>query len=163
MTETALEQRVRRLEDIDAIKTLTARYASAVNKGWNGKTLDLDAIPQIFATDVVWTGDDFGTTEGVDAIVAELPAATARVTFSMHVFLNPVISVDGDAATGSWLLWIASIFAGDPGAGYLSADFTYSRTAVGWRIQTVHVHNGLRIPAAADPHAPGINRRTPLR
>ena len=73
---------------------------------------------------------------------------SARVTFSMHAFLNPVIDVDGDAATGSWLLWIASIFDGEPGAVYLSADLTYSRTAAGWRIQTVHIHNGLRIPAA---------------
>jgi hypothetical protein len=59
---------------------------------------------------VRWTGDDFGTTEGVDAIVAGLPAATAKVAFSMHAFLNPMISVDGDTATGSWLLWIASIY-----------------------------------------------------
>jgi hypothetical protein len=142
-----LEGRVRRLEDIEAIKTLTARYASAVNKGWNGKTLDLEAIPQIFATDVRWSGDDFGTTEGIDKIVAGLPAATAPVTFSMHAYLNPVISVDGDAASGSWLLWIASIYDGSPGAVYMSADMTYTRTAARWRIQTVDVHKGIRIPA----------------
>jgi hypothetical protein len=44
------------------------------------------------------------------------PAATAKVAFSMHAFLNPMISVDGDTATGSWLLWIASIYDDDPGA-----------------------------------------------
>ena len=149
MTETTLEQRVRLLEDADAVKTLTARYADAVNKGWNGKMIDLEAIPHIFATDARWTSDDFGTTTGVDAIVADLPAATAGVSFSMHAFLNPVISVDGDGATGSWLLWIASIHDGDPGAVYLSADITYVRTPAGWRIRTVHVHNGIRIPAVS--------------
>jgi hypothetical protein len=54
-----------------------------------------------------------------------------------------MISVDGDTATGSWLLWIASIYDDDPGA-------TYIRTAVGWRIQTVCVHNGIRIPASRE-------------
>lgn len=150
MTETTLEQRVRLLEDVDAVKTLTARYAAAVNKGWNGKTIDLDAIPYIFATDARWTSDDLGTTTGLDAIVAELPAATALVEFSMHAFLNPVITVDGDAATGSWLLWIASIYDDDPGAVYLSADITYVRTPADWRIHTVRIHNGIRIPAAAE-------------
>ena len=51
MTESTLEQRIRRLEDLEAIRDLTARYANAVNKGWNGKTLDLDAIGDIFAAD----------------------------------------------------------------------------------------------------------------
>jgi hypothetical protein len=150
MTEATLEQRVRLLEDIEGIKTLTARYANAVDQGWNGKAVDLGEIPSIFAADARWTGDDFGTTEGVDAIVAGLPAATAKVAFSMHAFLNPMISVDGDAATGSWLLWIASIYDDDPGAVYMSADMTYIRTAVGWRIQTVCVHNGIRIPASRE-------------
>ncbi|WP_228002293.1 hypothetical protein [Nocardia australiensis] len=36
MTETTLEQRIRRLEDLEAIRDLTARYADAINKGWNG-------------------------------------------------------------------------------------------------------------------------------
>ena len=36
MTEPTLAQRVQRLEDIEAITDLTARYATAINKGWNG-------------------------------------------------------------------------------------------------------------------------------
>ncbi|MEU4838560.1 hypothetical protein [Nocardia testacea] len=38
-----------RLEDLEAIRDPTARYADAINKGWNGKTVDLDAVAQVFA------------------------------------------------------------------------------------------------------------------
>jgi hypothetical protein len=51
MTDPTLAQRVARLEDIEATTDLTARYATAVNKGWDGKTLDLEAIPSIFGND----------------------------------------------------------------------------------------------------------------
>jgi putative polyketide hydroxylase len=70
------------------------------------------------------------------------------VELSMHAFLNPVIAVDGDRATGSWLLWIASVLDDGPGAAYLSADLSYLRTAAGWRIDSVHVCDGIRIPGS---------------
>jgi hypothetical protein len=74
MTETTLAQRVQRLEDIEAIKDVTARYATAVNKGWNGKTLDLEAIPSIFTADARWESRDMGiVTGGLGAIVAVFP------------------------------------------------------------------------------------------
>jgi hypothetical protein len=64
----------------------------------------------------------------------------------MHAFLNPVLTIDGDAATGTWLMWIASIIDEDPGAAYLGADFTYTRTSAGWRIQSVTPEPGMRLP-----------------
>lgn len=123
MTDTTLEQRLRRLEDIEAIRGLTARHADAINKGWNGKTLAL----------------------GADAIAAELPEATGMVEFSMHAFLNPIITVDGDTSTGHWLMWIASLIADSPRAIYMSADMTYTRTDQGWRIHTVRVDHGTKL------------------
>jgi hypothetical protein len=148
MTEPTLGQRVQRLEDIEAIKDITARYAAAVNKGWNGKTLDLDALPSIFATDVRVTDRDMGiAAEGLDTIVAGLPESTSMVEFSMHSFLNPVITVDANTATGSWLMWIASIIGNDPRAVYMSADITYIRTDQGWRIQSIEFHHGMLLSA----------------
>jgi hypothetical protein len=147
MTECALGQRIRWLEDIEAIKALTAHYAHAVNKVPNGNGVDLAAIPQIFTADARWSGGELGTFVGSAAIAAELPRATAMVEFSMHAFLNPLITVDGDEASGSWLLWIASVLDHRPGAVYLSADLSYLRTAAGWRIDSVRIHHGIRIPA----------------
>jgi hypothetical protein len=148
MTEPALEQRIRHLEDIEAIEMLTGRYAQVVNKGPTGKGVDLAAIPQIFTAGARWSSDELGTTVGAAAIAAELPTATALVEFSMHAFLNPVITVDGDSASASWLLWIASVIDHRPAAVYLSADLAYLRTAEGWRIDAVSIRDGIRIPAS---------------
>jgi hypothetical protein len=148
MTELTLTQRVQRLEDIEAIKDVTARYATAVSKGWNGKTLDLEAIPSIFTTDVHWESKSMGiTADGVDAIVADLPESTAMVQLSMHSFVNPVITIDADTAAGNWLMCIAAIIGDDPRAVYLSADMTYARTGDGWRIRSVDIHYGMFLSA----------------
>jgi hypothetical protein len=147
MTGPSLEQRVQRIEDIEAIKDVTARYAAAVSKGWNGKSIDLAAIPSIFAADARWESRDMGlAVDGADAIIADLPRSTSMVEFSMHAFLSPVIALHGDTASGSWLMWIASVIDSDPRAVYMGADLTYTRTAPGWRIQTVDIHHGMRLP-----------------
>ncbi|GLZ01778.1 hypothetical protein [Actinoplanes sp. NBRC 103695] len=51
MSTVSLEERILKLEDLEAIRDLTARYASAVNKGWNGKEIDVTAMPSIYAKD----------------------------------------------------------------------------------------------------------------
>jgi hypothetical protein len=142
-----LEQRVGHLEDLQAIESLTYRYARAVNKGPNGEGVDIAAIPELFTTNARWSGAQLGTTVGSAAIAAELPTATAMVEFSAHAFLNPVVAVDGDRATGAWLLWIASVHDHHrPAAVYLSADLSYLRTGEGWRIDSVYISDGIRIP-----------------
>jgi hypothetical protein len=68
------------------------------------------------------------------------------VEFSAHAFLRPVIAVGGDRASGGWLLWIASVHNHRPAAVYLSADLSYLRTGEGWRIDSVIITDGIRIP-----------------
>ena len=60
MTTEALERRVQRLEDQDAIRDLTVRYARCINKGRNGKLVDVDQISTIFAPDAKWDSPDMG-------------------------------------------------------------------------------------------------------
>jgi hypothetical protein len=146
-----LARRVRQLEDIEAITALTYRYARAVDKGPRGNGVDLAAITQLFTAGARWSSDELGTTVGAAAIAAELPRATALVEFSMHAFLNPVITVDDDSASASWLLWIASVIDRRPAAVYLSADLAYLRTVDGWRIDAVSIRDGLRIPGPPIP------------
>ncbi|WP_433715788.1 nuclear transport factor 2 family protein [Nocardia sp. CA-084685] len=127
-----LQQRIQRLEDLEAIRDLTARYADAINKGWNGKTVDLDAVAQVFATDARWESHEGEVTVGIDAILAALP-------------VNPIIVLDGDTATAHWLMWVTSVMAGDPRAVYMSTDITYLRTSDSWRIHTVKVDFGTKL------------------
>lgn len=147
MSADTLEARVRRLEDLEAIRDLMARYAFHINKGWNGKQVHPDAMPQIFTADATWESAAMGLrAEGLDQITAALVAATEHTDFSMHSFTNPVLAVDGDAATGHWLMWIGSRRnGGAPNQVYLSEDVTYVRTPDGWRIRTVALHYGMML------------------
>lgn len=147
MTVPRLERRLAELEDRAAIQELTARYADAVNQGWSGKRIAPESIPDLFTTDATFSDHDGVHTVGAAAIAAALPEATAAVSFAMHAFLNPVLTIDGDSADGSWLMWIASILDGEPRAVYLGAELQYRRTGAGWRIQSVDITPGMRLPA----------------
>jgi SnoaL-like domain len=142
-----LAESIRRLEDVEAITNLTYRYARAVDKAPD-RDVDVAAIPYLFTVDARWSSDTLGTTIGAAAIAAELPTATAAIEHSSHAFLNPVITVDEDRATGAWLLWIASVHDQQPAAVYLSAELSYRRTDNGWRIAAIHIGDGIRIPTA---------------
>lgn len=144
MPKSVLEQRVQRLEDIEEIRSVTARYAHAVNKGWDGKPLDPEAIPALYAPDAHWTSPDFGTIDGAAEIAAALPEATAMVDASMHAFVNPIITIDGDTASATWQLWAASVIRSELGSVYMPAELTYTRTPSGWRIQSVHLGEAKR-------------------
>ena len=55
--------------------------------------------------------------------------------------------VDGDHARGQWLMWVAADDGHDPRAAYLGADIAYIRTPGGWRIQSIVITPGMRLPA----------------
>lgn len=134
-------------DDHAAIVDLTARYADAINRGWSGKTVQPELISQIFTEDGTFLHPGTPPTKGAAAIAAALPEATAHVPFAMHVFLNPVLAIDGDTATGEWLMWLAANGDDDPRAAYLGADIGYTRTAAGWRIRSIAITPGMRLPA----------------
>lgn len=145
----SLEERIQRLEDIEAIKTLTAKYSFAINKGWNGKIVHVDAMPSIFTHDARWESKAMKVTaEGLDQIMKALKEQTEHTDFSMHSYTNPVLVLEGDRATGNWLFWIASRRnGGPPNEVFMSEDIVYVRTPDGWRIQRVDVHFGMMLNA----------------
>ena len=63
MGTTELEQRITRLEDIEAIKQLKARYCDICDDTHNP-----DRIASVFAADGIWEGGDFGQAQGHEAI-----------------------------------------------------------------------------------------------
>lgn len=143
-TSVSVEERLQRLEDIEAIRQLTVRYAFHINKGWNGKQVDVDAMPGIFTQDALWESKAMNLrVVGLAAIMETLSEATKEVAFSMHSFTNPIITVEGDRATGNWLFWVASQRTERPtNEIFMSADITYGRTLQGWLIQSYSLHVG---------------------
>lgn len=149
----SVAERLQRLEDLEALKDLTARYAFHINKGWNGKQVEAEAMTTIFAPDAKWecaAMNMYGTSR--EQIINGLPAATQGVEFSMHSFTNPLLTVDGDQATGNWLFWIASRHQGVPANEvFMSTDITYVRTEAGWLIQTYRLHFGMSLHSSPPP------------
>lgn len=144
---TSLEARLGRLEDAEAIRLLVAQWAFHVNKGWGGKTADVDAMRSIYVEDAVGEMPDTNSRiEGLEAIMTSLRADTADIEFVMHSLTNPIVVVDQDTATGNWLMWIVVRRIGEIRQVYLSLDHGYLRTGEGWRIATATARLGAIIP-----------------
>jgi hypothetical protein len=92
-----MERRLTRLEDIEAIKQLKARYCEICDDDHNP-----DRITSIFAEDGVWESAEFGTGRGHAEIRKLFQGFQRRIEFSQHNVMNPIIKVEGDRATAEW-------------------------------------------------------------
>lgn len=152
-----IEERLRLLEDRANISELTARYALAVNQGWEGCAVDVAALPNIFAVDAVWHSRTMAVrAEGRQAIISGVEQGTHATNFAMHSYTNPVMEIDGDRAEARWLLFIASRrHAGAPNMVFIEDAMTYVRTGLGWRIQSIERRFGMELVERASSHRNG--------
>ncbi len=144
-----LERRIRRLEDIEAIRALKAKYSMHADEKYTDDhqlrpEKEREAIAgdqaSVFTEDAIWDGgQQFGVLHGKQAIHTSLKSIGWK--FAMHYFLNPVIEVDGDRATGRWMLWEVATVAATDTAVFLAAvtEDEYVRTPDGWRISKVRL------------------------
>ena len=141
----SLEQRLQRLEDFEAIRQLKGYYAWACDAKFDDQhqTLPQDQIDAlirpmvdaVFTEDAQWTtGPATGVFTGREAIYARLRESSW--TFAMHYYMNPLIRLDGDRATATWMLWEPCTHRDRNEAMWMSAltDDEYVRTPEGWRI-----------------------------
>ena len=99
----SVEQRLQRLEDIEAIKQLIARYMTAADHN-----AEPEMMAPCFTEDAVWHCEGIGGYEGRDAIVSGLrEVSTERLSWALHYATQPIIEVadDGQTATGEYYLW----------------------------------------------------------
>src|SRR5581483_9614760 len=96
----ALEQRIARLEAIEEIKRLKARYCAYCDDGY-----DPDGIAGLFTEAGIWDGESFGRHVGRAEIRAFFARASGDITFAAHLVLNPIIDIaDATHARGKWRL-----------------------------------------------------------
>ena len=110
-----LEKRMKRLEDIEDIKQLIARYAKAADH--NGDPLMMSAC---LTEDATWYCEEVGRWDGRDAIVAGLrETSTVRLPWALHYMTQPVITVatDGQTAEGEYYLWELAKATKEDGSG----------------------------------------------
>jgi len=98
-TKQEIAARLQRLEDIESIKQLKARYCAFCDESYNAQ-----GIASLFTEDGVWDGGNLGKAEGHDAIVKFFERAPSAFSFAIHNVMNPIIEIDGDRATGRWYL-----------------------------------------------------------
>lgn len=143
-----LEQRIQQLEDLEEIKKLQATYGYYVDKGWDDKEVFFEKLPTLFTEDATWVSGAMGVNEkGISNIVEMLKEKTAGGEFAMHSFTNPIIDIDGDTATGKYLLWVGISNDGISNLVYQSEDVEYLRTDEGWKISGLLLHFGRMLNA----------------
>jgi len=141
MTET-LEARLARLEDIEAIRQLKARYCQACDDDHNP-----DAVAACFIEDGLWEGAGLGVhARGHQAIRAYIGGvrASGRVNNPAHMVMNPVINVDRDTATAHWRFVMMYADRSDPRATHFHRIVgfyrdEYVRTDAGWLMSALRV------------------------
>lgn len=121
-----LAQRVREMEDREAIRELLVVYGRYLDKK------DLAGYSKLFAKDGVWEGG-IGSATGPDGIYKMLETVYARVTPGQygndyHIMSDFIVAVDGDTAT-SWSRW-TWVIEGDEGTPEISRSGHYEDTLV---------------------------------
>ena len=128
-----LEQRVRALEDADAIRNLKARYAAYCDDNYNP-----DKIAELFVEDAVWESGSLGRFEGREAIREFFRGASKIFTFAIHYGLNPQIEVNGDTARARWYLFMPCTVAQGNQATWRAGidDEEYVRVDGEWKFKS---------------------------
>ena len=134
MTPGEIEERLRTLEDIEAIKNLQNEYLFYVlNRQW-------EEIPEFFTDDAgVWvsTMEPARGKEEIRRLFTErISKANAGKDRDGHFTVMPVITVNGDRASAHWMIYI---FIADPATGAVTRyaqgryDNEYVRENGGWK------------------------------
>jgi hypothetical protein len=143
----SIEDKLKRLLDIEEIRTLRHRYAYGANI-IDGKSGDLKAFAALFAADGTFDVG-MGVATGPAEIENMMKALTTQWQCGMHYMLNPIIDIDGDRARGTVSGLFAFTSVENPVPIWLSNIYSdeYVRTPRGWRFQSVTIRNTFADPA----------------
>ncbi len=131
-----LEERITRLEDLEAIKQLKALYCDICDDDH-----DPDRITSIFTEDGVWEGRGIGKAQGHAEIRSLFEGFQKVISYSQHMVMNPVIEVDGDHAHGTWYFFGTFTFYEGNQAKWQAARYheDYVKVSGDWKIQHLRV------------------------
>lgn len=97
-----LEERIARLEDVEAIKRLKYTYATILDEGY-----DPDRMAALFTADGLWSISGVGgTAKGTEAIKKHSKSLGNDIIWGQHNMFAPIINVanDGQTAEGTFYL-----------------------------------------------------------
>ncbi len=131
-----LATRLIRLEDIEAIKQLKARYCEICDDDHNP-----DRITDVFSDNGIWEGRGIGKAEGHAAIRELFVGFQKMMSFSQHMVMNPIIEIDGDRAHGTWYFFGPFTFRKNNQAKWQSTRYheDYVKVDGVWKIAHLRV------------------------
>lgn len=104
---TGLESRLRRLEDLEAIRALDAEYCRLLDDG------DWPALADLFTVDGEFAGLSHARGQA-ELLVFFAGLATNGLTAFWHHVTNLEVTVDGDRASVRSFLWQPCVLHGEP-------------------------------------------------
>jgi SnoaL-like protein len=136
---TTIEDRIRAIEDVEAVKTLMAKYHKACD-GWDGSShKNPETIGALFAEDGVWGVSSREPPPTGPAEVAAFAVELQKIPWIMHSVVNPLVEVDGDTARGEFKGIIRVRL--DPSSRMVWSMGVYHveavRTPDGWRFRSL--------------------------
>jgi hypothetical protein len=91
-TNLSVEQRVARLEDIEAIKQLKSKYARNLDNGF-----DADRVAALFTDNGLWSIKGVGgTAQGKDGIRNHCRNLSCSIEWAQHHIASPLVNIASD-------------------------------------------------------------------
>ena len=131
-----LENRITRLEDLEAIKQLKARYCEICDDDHNP-----ERIASIFTENGIWEGRGIGKAQGHEEIKELFQNFQRMISYAQHMVLNPIIEIDGTSATGIWYFFGPFTFYENNQAMWQAARYRedYEKVDGVWKIKHLRV------------------------
>jgi len=134
---------LQRLLDREEIRELRYRYAYCVDRE------DWDGFLDLFADDATLSFPDldYGPFEGEGRLREFAADVDEGRQFNAHMVHNPLIDVDGDEPTGTWVFEVAQVdHCGRATWVQGWYDERYRRTDEGWKFASIEIHVNYRAP-----------------
>jgi hypothetical protein len=130
-----IEERIQRLEDLEAIRDLKLEYAALCDASY-------DAIPlaKLFTPDGVWDGgESYGVYRGREEIAGYWRSCSESIPFAIHLILNHQVDLQepGKSAVGRCHLLQPMTLAGEATWAAVRYDEEYRVHEGRWRFSSI--------------------------
>jgi ketosteroid isomerase-like protein len=131
-----LEARIKRLEDIEAIKQEKSRYVYCLD------VRDWDGVLEHFTDDAIVDFGELGHHEGREEMVKYFKEDfPPLISFTLHMTQDPIIEVSGDTARGRWYMHESLTFAATNRASWGAARYDDELVRVNgkWKVRRCNI------------------------
>jgi hypothetical protein len=139
---TGVPDRLRLLEDRNAIEELKAAYAYAIDAVLKDPS-EIDRLLVLFDEDICLDYGPFGIFRGKQEIKQLFQVTVPTIsTWNFHVASHPILVINGAHGTGIWKVVAAAVLTSDPSRVqqvYATYHDEYVKTATGWKFKAIKV------------------------